>query len=334
MKKIFIIITMTFLIWLPNIHAQVGLSKIGQSTMDFLLVSVSPKSSAMGEAYSSIGVGAESMFSNPAGLVETQKTFDITVNYTQWIADINYLAGGVAYNIGNYGSVGLSFLTVNYGTIIGTQLDPNSGSALGYIETGNVSGVDAYEVGITYAKAISSKFSIGGTMKLVGQNLGSNTFSDGTTIKNNASKLAFDAGVKYYTGYKDFRFAMAIRNFASNIKREEISEQLPLTFTMGAAIGLMDFINPDITKDHEITLAVDFLHSNSYSERINYGVEYTYMNMISLRAGYQTNRDIMSWSAGVGFNTSVAGNNVEVNYSFSKMDIFSNVNRLSVGFAF
>ena len=58
------------------------------------------------------------------------------------------------------------------------------------------------------------------------------------------------------------------------------------------------------------------------------------MNMVSIRGGYQTNRDIMSWSAGIGLNTSVAGNNIEVNYSFSKMDIFKNMNRLSIEFSF
>jgi len=331
--KLILITALGFLFY-SEPYAQVALNKVGQSTMDFLLVSISPKSSAMGEAYTTLSAGAESMFYNPAGLVDIQKSFDVTVDYTQWIANINYLGGGIDYSMGNFGAVGLSFLTVDYGTMYATRLSPTIGAA-GYVDDGVMQNVGAYAFGLSYAKAISEKFSIGGTIKYVGQNLGNNDFSNGISKNNDIAKLAFDAGIKFNTGYKDFAFAMAIRNFASNVKRELNDEQLPLTFSMGGAISLMDFINPEITKDQNIKLAVDYLHSNSYSERVNIGMEYQYMGMISLRAGYQTNRDIMSWSAGVGFNTTIAGNKVEANYSFSKIDsFFSNVSRLSIGFSF
>ncbi|MCX7876704.1 MAG: PorV/PorQ family protein [Melioribacteraceae bacterium] len=326
MKKInylFLIVLFT-----SSIFAQVGLNKLAQSTMNFQLVSISPKASSMGEAFYSIGVGSESVFYNPAGLSLTKHQYDVTLNYTQWIADINYLGGAVSYNLDNYGTVALSALTVDYGTIYGTQLDPLSSSPTGYIETGNVSNVGAYSFGLSYAKSINEKFSIGGNVRLVGQNLGTNTFVSGISKENKATKLVFDAGVLYNTGFKNFRFGMAIRNFSSNIKREEISEQLPLTFTMGGAIDVLKFINDN--ENDELTFAIDFLHSNSYSERINIGAEYKFLGMVSLRAGYQTNRDIASWSAGVGFYTILSDYNLEVNYSFSKMEIFNNVNRLSL----
>lgn len=326
MKKIKIILSILFIS--TSLFAQVGLNKLAQSTMNFQLVSISPKASSMGEAFYSVGIGSESVFYNPAGLSLTSHRYDITLNYTQWIADINYLGGAVAYDLDNYGTVALSALTVDYGTIYGTQLDPSSSSASGYIETGNISNVGAYSFGLSYAKSINEKFSIGGNVRIVGQNLGTNTFVSGISKENKAAKLVFDAGVLYNTGYKNFRFGMAIRNFSSNIKREEISEQLPLTFTMGGAIDLMKFFNEK--NDEEITLAIDFLHSNSYSERINVGAEYKFLGMVSIRAGYQTNRDIASWSAGVGFFTTLSDYNLEVNYSFSKMDIFNNVNRLSL----
>ena len=335
----FLIIVIIGLVCSSEIFGQVSLNKVGQSTMDFLLVSVSPKASALGEAYTAIGTGAEATFYNPAAIVETNNKFDVTVNYTQWIADIKYLGGAAAYNMGNYGSIGISFLTVDYGTINATRLDPTlitGGGVRGYIDDGPMQNVGAYSVGLTYAKAISTKFMIGGTVKMVGQNLGENNFGNGVTKKNNATKLAFDAGVKYYTGFKNFRFGMAIRNFASNIRREQNDEQLPLTFSMGAGIDLMQFISPSMSPEEQnITFSIDFLHSNSYSERVNMGLEYKFMDMIAIRGGYQTNRDIMSWSAGLGLNTSISGNSVEVSYSFSKIEsFFSSVNRFSVDFSF
>jgi hypothetical protein len=316
-----------------NCFGQVGLNKLAQSTMNFQLVSISPRASAMGDAYYAVGTGAESIFYNPAGLAEQANTFNVVVDYTQWIADINYIGGAASWNLGNYGTVGISLLSVNYGTIYGTSLDPNSGSALGYIDNGTLSNVGAYSFGVGYAKAVSTQFSIGGNVRIAGQNLGENHFVDGTDTKNNASKLVFDVGVKYYTGFKNFRFGMAIRNFSSNIIREAVYEQLPLTFTVGTAIDLMDFINPEHSSDDALTFAVDFLHSNNYSERFNIGAEYKLLGMLALRGGYQTNRDIASWSLGIGVNKNIGGNEIGVNYSFSKMDVFKNINRLSVEFS-
>lgn len=324
-----------YLVIAMNVYAQVGLNKLAQSTMNFLLVSVSPKASAMGEAFYAVGNSSESIFYNPAGISNTNNTFDISFNYTQWIADIKYLAGSVTYNLNNYGVIGFHMLTVDYGDIIGTSLIDPSQQALypeGYIDNGILSNVGAYSVGFSYAKKISTQFSIGGNIRLAGQNLGENTFINGTTKKNNATKLVFDAGVLYNTGYKDFRFGMAIRNFSSNIKREEIDEQLPLLFTLGTAINLWKFIDENNT-NNELTLAVDFVHYNNYSERMNIGLEYKFMNMISLRGGYQTNRDIASWSAGIGLCTELAGKLIEINYSYSFIEVFNNVNRLSLNFS-
>ncbi len=328
--KVLMMALIIFMTASGSVDAQVGLNKLAQSTMNFQLVSVSPKASAMGEAYDAFGTGADAMFFNPAGMAEMNTDFDAAINYTQWIAEMNYYAGAVSWNLENYGVVGLNVLSVDYGTIYGTSLDVQKG----YIDNGELQNVGAYSFGLSYAKAVSSEFMVGGNVRYVGQNLGENTFNDGTFVKNDATKLVFDFGVKYNTGFKDFRFGMAIRNFSSDITREEISEQLPLIFTMGGAIDLMDFFDESHDKGTSLTFATDFLHPNDYSERVNMGLEYRVLGVLALRGGYQTNRDVQSWSAGVGFNSTVAGTTWEVNYSFSKMDVFSNVNRFSVEVAF
>lgn len=336
MKKFRIILVITIcslFISLP-VNAQVGLNKLAQSTMNFLLVGTSPKAAGMGEAYTSIGIGAEGMFYNPAGLAEMNQQFNVVLNYTGWIADINYLSGGVAWNLENYGVLGFNLLTVDYGTIIGTSLlNPGEEDIylLGYKETGKLSNVGAYSVGVTYAKAVSEQFSFGGSVRLAGQNLGESLVESGMK-QNNATKAVFDLGVRYKTGYKGFTFGMSIRNFSSNIKREEIDEQLPLLFTLGGVINLMDIIDPD--QNSSLFVAADFLHQNNYSERVNLGLEYRFLNMISLRGGYQTNRDLASWSGGIGLYYTLFDYDIEVNYSYSRFEIFSSVSRLSLLFSF
>jgi hypothetical protein len=334
--KFLLIIFGVIFILSPNSFAPVGLSKVAQSTMNFQTVSISPRASAMGEAFAAVGMGAESIFLNPAGVMESTKRYDVKMYITQWIAEINYMAGAMTWNSTNFGTIGLSFMTVDYGTIYGTSLlAPGEQSLypLGYKDNGDVANVGAYSFGLTYGRAISTKFLVGGNIRFVGQNLGQNMMAAGMK-DNNATKLVFDAGVKYYTGFKSFRFGMAIRNFSSNIKREEIDEQLPLTFTMGVAMDIFDLIYTAHSKDNSLTLAVDFLHPNNYSERMNLGLEYRIFNKIALRGGYQSNQDLASWSIGAGLNTAIGGNEIEFNYSYSNFEIFDAVTRFSIGIGF
>jgi hypothetical protein len=327
----FLVITLVF-----PVHAQVGLKKVAQSTMNFLLVSVSPHASALGEAYCALGTGAESIFFNPAGISEVSSRFELQMYNTGWIADINYLGGSFVWNLKNYGALGLSLISVDYGTIHGTGLLSASERdlyPLGYKDLGPVKNVGAYSCGITYGRSISTQFLIGGDMKLVGQNLGQSQLADGLK-NNNAVKLAFDAGVKYRTGFRSFRFGMSIRNFSSNIKREEVYEQLPLQFTMGIAVDLFQVFTPDKKGNNALTLAIDFLHPNNYSERVNLGIEYKLFDKIALRGGYQTNQDVASWSAGLGVNAPIGRHLVIFDYSYSSFEIFDNVSRLAIGFAF
>lgn len=335
MKKT-ILILLLFTLFPKLFYSQVDLNKTAQSTMNFLLVSNSSKAASMGDAFTSLSKGAESMFYNPAGLSEIKKEFDINLNYTQWIAEINYLSGGFAWSLGTYGVVGVSLLTVDYGDINGTSLIDGSQIdeyPLGYIDNGLVSSVGAYCLGLSYSKAISNEFSIGGTIKIAGQNLGENVYSTGSK-ENNAYKFVFDAGVKYKTEYKDFTFGMSIRNFATTLKREEFEEQLPLVFSLGASMNIMKLFSENISNDNSIILSSDFLHHNNYSERLNFGLEYKYKNMISLRTGYQTNRDLASWSGGLGLQTTLLNYDLELCYSYSVMEFFNNVNRISLAFMF
>jgi len=331
--KLFLIVLFLFAALL---QAQVGLDKIAQSTMNFQQVGLSARASGVGEAFCAVGRGAEAIFYNPAGGVEAGRGMDLKFYSTQWIADINYMAAALSCDLGRYGAVGLSFLNVDYGEIYTTSLLDASESALypqGYKDTGPADNVGAWSLGLTYGRAISTQFLIAGNARLVSQSLGISNLAAGPT-ENTATKLVFDAGVKYYTGLKSFRFGMAIRNFSSNIKREEINEQLPLTFTMGAALDLMDVIIGEDDRSHALTLSVDFVHPNNYSERVNAGLEYLFMKRVAMRAGYQGNSDIASWSAGFGLHTLVGNNDICIDYSYSLIDTFDSIRRFALGVGF
>jgi hypothetical protein len=312
-----------------------NIKQTGQSTMNFLQVGVSPKAAALGEAYTAMSKGVESVFFNPAGLTEMNTQFEAFVSSTQWFADIKYLAGALGYNTGDYGSVALSFIIVDYGTIKGTSLVPAASTGANYTLTGDVKNVGAYSFGLSYVKAVSTKFSIGGTVKYVGQQLGQLTDANGSATDNKGNKLAFDMGVKYFPGIESLRLGMSIRNFSTFVGYQSNYESpLPLAFSVGLGMNIMDFINKDLSKDHALVISSEFVHPNDYTDRVNTGLEYTFMNMVSIRGGYESNQDILSWSGGVGLGTSFGGTRIEVDYSYSHMKYFDGVNRfaLNVGF--
>jgi hypothetical protein len=304
--------------------------------MNFLLVGTASKASAMGEAFVVTGVGSESIFYNPAGLAIGANEFDINLNYTEWIADINYVSGAMGWNLSEFGAVGFHLLTVDYGDIIGTSLisaSENNQYPLGYKDNGLISNVNAFVLGLTYSKSITQEFSLGFTIKYAAQNLGQNTFGS-TTIDNDASIFAFDAGVRYQTSFNGFAFGMFLRNFSTNIQREEIEEQLPLVFSFGASINLLEFIQENKSDESSVIFEADFLHQNNYSERVNMGMEYQFMKMFFIRGGYQTNRDLASWSGGLGFRTTLSDYEVALDYSYSSFEYFTSVNRISLNFSF
>ena len=322
-------------LWVIPLQAQVGLEKVAQSTMNFLLVDVSPRSSAMGGAACALSRGAEGVLFNPAALPESDHRLDMRVFTTQWIADINYMVSILTYNSDRLGSIGISLLNVDYGNLKGTSLLSSNETTLyphGYRETGNFS-AGAYAIGLSYARAISAQFLIGGTAKITGQSLGQSTLAGGVK-DNDVNKMVFDAGVKYYTFNRNLWLAMSIRNFSSNIIRETIAEQMPLLFTMGIAFDVFDFFMPKNEFNQDLLLSIDFQHPNNYTERTAVGLEYNPIRNLFIRCGYYTNHDLANWSAGMGLNVDVAGKPIQFDYSYSNMEVFKGVNRFSIGFSF
>jgi hypothetical protein len=314
----------------------VGLKKSGQTTMNFLEVNVIPRAVGMGDAYTAVGEGISSVFYNPAGLSEINNRFEILVTTTQWIADINYYVAGVGWNLGNVGTLGLSLLSVDYGDIIGTRLlsvEESETDNVGYLETGPVDNVGAYSIGLTYARNISHAFSMGVALNYANQQLGQSIVYGGQ--KDNAQgKIFFNLGAKYYTPIKSLRLGMSMRNFSTQVKYEEISAYLPMTFAVGAAMDLMSVLMRSDENNNSLLASVEFTHPNNYTERLRLGLEFNWSGILALQVGYNTNHDISSLAFGFGISGEIMNTRASVSYSYSRMDIFDDVNRLGLTFAF
>jgi hypothetical protein len=330
MKKPKLVIYIIMALVILAVHANAVIKKVGQTGFEFLKIDMSTRAAGMGGSYITINSDATSMFYNPAGLGFMEPKIDAFITQTKWIADISYLGGGVAASLGDWGTVGACWMIADYGNdFIGTRYDPTSSQ--GYIETGNLT-VSSYMVGLSYAKALTDKFTIGGQVKNCYQHLGQSIIDTLGTIRiNELSGLAYDFGTIFYPGFKSFRIGMNIRNFAQEFKYEEEGFELPLTFVIGVAMDVLDLVG---THENSLFLSIDAVHPRDYTERLNFGAEYTFMKMLSLRVGYKYNYDNEGFTAGIGFQQQIGNASVNVGYAYTPMQYFNTVHRLSVGISY
>jgi long-subunit fatty acid transport protein len=306
------------------IQAQ-QMKKIAQAGMQFLKIDGTARGAAMGGAMTVDAYNASAVFYNPAALSFMNSEFDLLANTTRWIASINYHHIAAAYNLENIGTFALSGVFTDYGDIEGTQL-----SGDGYVSTGNVN-ISAYSFGLSYSRKLMESFSVGGTVKFVSQELGTSVMNNDAEKENKVDGVAFDFGTVFYPGWESFRFGISIRNFAREFEYEQESFELPLTFTIGVAMNMFDLID---MRDQNLLLSIDAVHPRDYTERVRFGLEYQFMELVSLRAGYKTNHDIEGFSGGLGVNFEFSGIGARVDYAYSDIQYFDAVHRISAGFSF
>ena len=310
--------------------------KLAQTGFQFLSVVPQARAAAMGEAYTTIDGQSSSLFFNPANLARTQAFIDIGLNQQSWIADIDYLSASFLINParGAWGTFGVSIVSVNYGDVQGTMVDPSSD--LGYVDT-DIYTPSAYAVGFGYAKSLTDRFSVGGQVKYATQSIGSNLLpilDDEDNVvgtekaDNTLGVMAFDFGTIYVTGFKSLVFGMSVTNFSQEVKFENESFQLPLTFRMGISMDLYDLVDA-ASENHDFLFSLDALHPRAYSERLQIGAEYCFMNMFALRGGYLYNYDERGLTAGVGVQKAFGNRKIAFDYAYTPFGIFDNVQQLS-----
>ncbi len=334
-----IIIFLLQIFLIDSAYSQV---KLAQTGFGFLDVSTDARATGMGEAVTTVGGTATSMFYNPAGLADMNSSVEAGVSQMTWIADIKYFSGSLAYAPlgGAYGVIGLEFIRVNYGEFKFTSVASNE---QGFLDIGGYPEPYAYALQLVYGKQISDAFSVGGRVKYANQNLGSSqvpvynqvikdsilTTDTSYVVKDySLSVAAFDFGTIYKTGLKSLAFGMSISNFSREIAYERENFQLPLTFRFGISMNVIDLI-PSIADFNTLIISIDAVHPRSYTEFMNIGGEYIFMNTFALRAGYVTKQDDYGLTLGLG----ITKFGFAFDYSYTSHKVFNNIQRFSFSFS-
>ncbi len=315
--------------------------KAGQSGMTYLSISLGARESAMGNASVASVSGTQGLFYNPGTMTELSG-FGLAMNHVSWIADTKVYGFGAAYGSDVYGTIGIDLVYMDYGRIPGTRRVDKSVNERGFILTGDLN-ISDYAVGIAYAYPVNDLFSFGLKYKFIHENLGTaaiaikeidkeNGIYEYETRDWNLNHWGFDFGAFYKVGYEDLVLGVALQNFSTDMKYWTEVFQLPLVLRMGMAMDIARVILPD-QNNIEINTTFDILHPIDYTERVHVGTELVYAKMFALRAGYKFNYDVEDFSFGVGVKFDLQGYEGSFDYSYTHVEFFENINRLSLNFS-
>ncbi len=334
-KAVLILLTFVF-----TINAQQDIvsnvSKKGTTAAPFLSIAQGTRASGMGNAYVGVADDPSALFWNPAGLTKVAGTA-VTFERTNWIADINYNFFAASYNLGDYGALGVSFISSEMDEMKVRTIDEPEG-------TGETFKANDVVISLGYAISLTENFSIGFNPKFIQQSI----------WKMSASAFALDMGVTYVTPFDGIVLAMSISNFGTKMKLDGTSSlvlydpdptssgnngnipsylqtdewELPLNFRVGLAY---DVIKSDM---HRLLLAVDAMHPSDDYESLNVGGEYTFNDMFSIRGGMKSiflEDSEESFAVGVGIKQMLLGNlTFKIDYSYSDFGRLKDVQKFSL----
>lgn len=316
-----------------------GQSKVGTTAANFLTIPVGSKAVGMGGAFVAIANDATALYWNPGSVSRFERN-EFNVSYSEWLVGTKFNWIGLTFKISDNDAIGISVNQLDYGDEeITTPNQPNG--------TGERWKAQDIAFTFTYAKNLTDRFSIGGSLKYIRQQI----------WNESASAFALDIGLLFQTQLEGLKIGMNIANFGTEMKldgkdllqaididpantgnNDKItgslgtdSWTLPLLFTVGLGYDAYK------TEDWNVTIAADAIYPNNQTSFLNFGGEVTWNNMVSIRGGYNSLFKMDAeegLSAGLGLKYDFGPFFAKVDYSFSEFGIFDNINRISVSVGF
>ena len=339
MKKFFILLWSLCAILLCAL--PVFAQKVGSTSMQFLKVMPCARATALGDAYSVWASGAEAVFWNPSGLALAESQ-ELSLTYVDWIFDTRQGALSYAAPLGDIGTVGFQFQYVDFGEFEETSLNrPFIQDTLYPGLTGRTFHPFSYLIGVTYARSLTDKFSVGLSAKYAHESLFDGQIVSAMVnqgafenVKTWANGLMFDLGVRYNTGFRSIQIAASVQNFGPNVEYAKESSPVPLLFRFGIAADMIgtNALLLSSEEDNRLSVAFDLFQPNDYAQQEHVGVEYEYAGSFALRAGYKINYDSEGLTVGGGLKHTFGLVKLSVDYSYGSIGKYlGSVQRFSLG---
>lgn len=290
---------------LPNFGGE----RAGLSALSFLKNDLSPRSLAMGGASVALDGDAYSVINNPGALTD--------LNSQSYAASHQILGGGVqqSFLAGHFplqdqvSTLSVSLNGLNSGSMKErTEFQPQG--------TGRTVSVTNLATGLSYARQLSASFSAGVSLKYIYEGIAG--------YQNSAATV--DIGFLYRTDFKNLQFSVMIQNFGGNSALSS-RDDIPVTFNRQPGIELDANTVPTVfkmglsaipyqTEHHQLRTTLQLNHPNDNAENYRLGLEYQYLEVLWVRAGYKLSVKHQGFpTAGFGVRTLLGNHSLYVDYA-------------------
>lgn len=321
---------------------QESTSKAGTAGAQFLKIGVGARAMALAGAFGAVADDPSALYWNPAGLTKVRR-LSFFGTHLQWFADLSHQFAGLVVPVGEHNTLGLSATFLNTGEIEITTIQEPAGTGFFY---------DASDVaiGLSYARQLTDRFSVGLTGKFVQQSI----------YNESASAFAVDIGTLLHTGFRGLKIGMQLSNFGGKLKldgRDLIRSydtnprntrnpgvesrlatepwDLPLNFRVGVAMDVVGDGNSFLQSEaSRLTVAVDGNHPIDGPEVAHFGVEYRWHSVLSLRGGYRLNYDVQDLTYGAGLQVPISEASFFFDFATTDLNDLGTVNFFSVRLEF
>ena len=304
-------------------------SRKGTTGAEQLLIPVGASGIATAGAFVSNMVGLDAIYYNPAGLSH-MKGSEASFSYMSYLADVNISNFAIGTNLGEVGSLGFSIKTFDFGDIPVTTFDAPDGD-------GSTFSPSLLTIGLTYAKVITDRVSIGVTGKVINENI----------MDVSATGFALDFGVQYRFP-SNLSIGAAVKNIGTNMKYsgqnlryksalpesqpgskdaswEAVTEefQIPSFFELSLAYAY------NVDEENMLQAGATFRNNNDSEDQMKFGLEYGFNNMFFVRGGYDmllknSSSSIFGFSAGAGVHYTTSGIGLTFDYAYQAVKDFPN----------
>ncbi len=265
----------------------------GTTGANFLKIGVGARAAAMGEAFTAVTDDSTSLYWNPAGLARVEGR-ELSAMYNVW-----------------FQGIGQGYVSVGFPLLGGTM-------ALGtnYVSMGDLEGRDESGNPTETFKASDLGISVGFAGKLGRFLLG----LSGGMIRSTIAGDTQSAFLVTLGGLVEVSEGFSLGVVAQNLGTKLGDDSLPLILKAGLALEL-----------GSLSLAADIGKSQDTDLYYCVGIESWIGNVVALRAGYRTGRDVgPGWTAGLGFKMS----GFEVDYAYVPYGDLGSTHRISLGIDF
>ncbi|MEK9149310.1 MAG: PorV/PorQ family protein, partial [Candidatus Desantisbacteria bacterium] len=234
-----------------GIHKEAGITGA-----QFLEIAIGARACGMGGAFSAIADDASAIYWNPAGLGQITQEKELYLIHTDLFQNISCEFIGLVYPLEEeLGAMGLGIFLLGMDDIKGYD---TSGDPIAEFGAG-----DRF-IALSFAQS-GDRLLIGGSVKFLHQEI----------AYKKANSTAFDVGI-LYKAYSCLTFGGALQNIGKGIKFDSMEGELPLK----AVFGVGYRVNPRLILSADINKSID-----DYI-KLNTGLEYQPLKLLSLRLGY------------------------------------------------